>query len=82
MQEHPPVAEAVHDDRPYGWQRWVYSTDHKDILDLLVFLLAWPMPSRARCMPRPILEEPAPRLEWTLPSLPAFHSYEEPPRIN
>jgi len=39
VQEHPPVAEAVHDDRPYGWQRWVYSTDHKDILDLLVFLL-------------------------------------------
>ena len=22
------------------------------------------------------------QLEWTLPSLPAFHSYEEPPRIN
>ena len=24
-------AEAAHDDRPYGWRRWVYSTNHKDI---------------------------------------------------
>ena len=24
-------AVAVHDDRPHGWRRWVYSTNHKDI---------------------------------------------------
>jgi cytochrome c oxidase subunit 1 len=24
-------AEAAHDDHPYGWRRWVYSTNHKDI---------------------------------------------------
>ena len=24
-------AEAAHDDRPHGWRRWVYSTNHKDI---------------------------------------------------
>ena len=24
-------AEALHDDRPHGWRRWVYSTNHKDI---------------------------------------------------
>ena len=24
-------AEAAHDDRPHGWRRWAYSTNHKDI---------------------------------------------------
>ena len=24
-------AEALHEDRPHGWRRWVYSTNHKDI---------------------------------------------------
>jgi cytochrome c oxidase subunit I len=24
-------AEAEHDDRPHGWRRWAYSTNHKDI---------------------------------------------------
>ena len=24
-------AEAAYDDRPHGWRRWVYSTNHKDI---------------------------------------------------
>ena len=24
-------AVAVHDDRPHGWRRWAYSTNHKDI---------------------------------------------------
>ena len=24
-------AEAAHEDRPHGWRRWVYSTNHKDI---------------------------------------------------
>ena len=24
-------AEAFHDDRPHGWRRWLYSTNHKDI---------------------------------------------------
>jgi cytochrome c oxidase subunit I len=24
-------AETSHDDRPHGWQRWLYSTNHKDI---------------------------------------------------
>jgi cytochrome c oxidase subunit I len=24
-------AEALHVDRPHGWRRWVYSTNHKDI---------------------------------------------------
>ena len=24
-------AVAAHDDRPHGWQRWLYSTNHKDI---------------------------------------------------
>ena len=23
--------ETLHDDRPHGWRRWVYSTNHKDI---------------------------------------------------
>ena len=24
-------AEAAHGDRPHGWRRWTYSTNHKDI---------------------------------------------------
>jgi cytochrome c oxidase subunit 1 len=28
---HLAHAEAVHDDRPHGWRRWAYSTNHKDI---------------------------------------------------
>jgi cytochrome c oxidase subunit I len=24
-------AEVAHDDRPHGWRRWAYSTNHKDI---------------------------------------------------
>jgi cytochrome c oxidase subunit 1 len=24
-------AETAHDDRPHGWRRWAYSTNHKDI---------------------------------------------------
>ena len=24
-------AVAAHDDRPHGWRRWLYSTNHKDI---------------------------------------------------
>ena len=24
-------AVAAHDDRPHGWRRWAYSTNHKDI---------------------------------------------------
>ena len=24
-------ADAAHADRPRGWRRWVYSTNHKDI---------------------------------------------------
>ena len=28
---HGVQAEAAHDDHPYGWRRWVYSTNHKDI---------------------------------------------------
>src|SRR2546429_1950265 len=26
-----PAASHDHDHKPYGWRRWVYATNHKDI---------------------------------------------------